>query len=75
MRCFLLPKARNNKRGMEERMVENQDFISAEDLKVRNLLKNHHLAKAIADASWKKFLTMLQYKGQVYDKIVVLVPL
>lgn len=71
---FLLPKARKNKRGMEKRIVENQDFISAEDLKIRNLLKNHHLAKVIADASWKKFLTMLQYKGQVYDKIVVLVP-
>lgn len=63
MRCFLLPKARKNKRGMEKRMVENQDFISAEDLKVRNLLKNHNLAKAIADASWKKYLTMLRYKG------------
>lgn len=59
---------------LSKRMVENQDFISAEDLKVRNLLKNHHLARAIADASWRKFLTMLQYKGKLYDKTVVLVP-
>lgn len=54
--------------------VENQDFIAAEDLKVRNMLKNHRLAKAIADASWRKFLTMLQYKGILYGKTVILVP-
>lgn len=60
--------------NISKKTVENQDFISAEDLKVRNLMKNHHLAKAIADASWRKFLTMLQYKGTFYHKIVVLVP-
>lgn len=59
---------------LSKREVENQDFISAEDLKVRNMLKNHRLAKAIADASWRKFLTMLQYKGTLYGKTVVLVP-
>lgn len=59
---------------LSKREVENQDFIAAEDLKVRNMLKNHRLAKAIADASWRKFLTMLQYKGTLYGKTVVLVP-
>lgn len=59
---------------LSKKLVENQDFLSAEDLKVRNLVKNHHLAKAIADASWRKFLTMLQYKGRLYGKLVVLIP-
>ena len=59
---------------LSKQEVENQDFIAAEDLKVRNMLKNHRLAKAIADASWRKFLTMLQYKGILYGKTVVLVP-
>lgn len=54
--------------------IESQDFIAAEDLKVRNLMKNHHLAAAIADAGWRTFLTMLQYKADLYDKRVVLVP-
>lgn len=54
--------------------IENQDFIAAEDLKVSNLIKNHKLAKAIADAGWRKLLTMLQYKGKLYGKTVVLVP-
>lgn len=60
--------------NISKKFVENQDFISAEDLKVRNLVKNHHLAKAVTDASWRKFLTMLQYKGTFYHKTVVLVP-
>lgn len=54
--------------------IESQDFIVAEDLKVRNLKKNHCLAKAISDAGWRKFLTMLQYKAEFYGKMVVLVP-
>lgn len=59
--------------NLSKREVENQDLIAAEDLKVRNLLKNHHLAKAIADASWRTFLTMLQYKADLYGKTVILV--
>ena len=59
---------------LSKREVENQDFIAAENLKVSNLLKNHHLAKAVADASWRTFLTMLQYKAGFYGKTVILVP-
>ena len=54
--------------------VENQDLIAAEDLKVRNLVKNHKLARAISDAGWRMLLTKLQYKADLYDKTVVLVP-
>ena len=59
---------------LSKREVENQDFIAAEDLRVSNLLKNHCIAKAIADASWRTFLTMLQYKARFYGKTVILVP-
>lgn len=54
--------------------VENQDFIAAEDLKVRSLIKNHRMSRSIADAGWRTLLTMLQYKGELYGKEVVLVP-
>lgn len=55
-------------------LVKNHDLIAAEDLKVGNLLRNHNLAKAIADAGWRTFLTMLQYKAAKYGKTVILVP-
>lgn len=57
-----------------KREVENQDFIAAEELKVRNMKRNHHLAKHISDAGWRRFLTMLQYKAALYGKTVLLVP-
>ena len=37
--------------NLSKQEIENQDFFAAEDLKVANLKKNHHLAKAISDAS------------------------
>lgn len=54
--------------------IESQDFIAAEDLKVRNLKRNHKLARSISDAGWRTLLTMLQYKAEFYGKTVVLVP-
>ena len=54
-------------------MVESQDLIVAEDLKVRNLKKNHKLAKAISDAGWRSFLIILGQKADTYGKEFVLV--
>ena len=54
-------------------LVENQDLIAAEDLKVRNMLRNHKLARSIADAGWRTLLTKLQQKAEMYGKTVVLV--
>ncbi|MCD7873115.1 MAG: transposase [Clostridiales bacterium] len=57
-----------------KQLVENQDLIAAEDLRVSNLMKNHKLAKAIQDAGWRTLLTKLQYKAVLYGKEVILVP-
>ena len=54
-------------------MVESQDLIVAEDLKVRNLKKNHKLAKAISDAGWRSFLTILGQKASTYGKELALI--
>lgn len=54
-------------------LVKNYDVIVMEDLKAKNLLKNHHLAKSIANASWYEFRTILEYKCNWYKKKLIIV--
>jgi putative transposase len=37
------------------------------------MVKNHHLAKSISDASWYQFTQWLDYYGKIWDKVVVAV--
>lgn len=55
-------------------LVESQDYIFAEDIKTKNLLKNHKLAKAIADVAWGMFLSKVSYKCDFYGRLFEKVP-
>jgi len=44
--------------------VNTFDLIVFEDLKVKNMLKNHHLAKSISDVSWSKLTNFVSYKAE-----------
>ena len=52
-------------------LVKSYDVIVIEDLKTKNLLKNHHLAKSIANNSWYLFREMLEYKCKWYGKKLI----
>jgi putative transposase len=54
-------------------VVKSNDFVAVEDLKVRNMVKNHRLAKSISDASWRQFRTWLEYYGRKFGRVVVAV--
>ena len=49
-------------------LVKEYDVICAETLQIKNMLKNHKLAKAISDVSWYEFCRQLEYKCLWYDK-------
>lgn len=53
--------------------VKNHDYLFAEDLKVRNLIKNHRLAQAISDSGWRKFLTECVWCSSKRGKIFLLI--
>ena len=50
-------------------LVKNHDYIFAEELQVRNLIKNHKLAKAISDSGWRSFLDILEWTAFKYGKV------
>ncbi|SRR5579871_68121 len=54
-------------------LIMSSDMIAFEDLQIANLVKNHRLAKSIADAAWGQFLSWLRYYGHIASVPVVAV--
>ncbi len=55
-------------------VIQSNDLVAYEDLKVQNMVKNRKLAKSISDASWSMFREWLEYFAKVFNKVVVAVP-
>jgi len=51
-------------------LVDTYDLIKFEDLQIRNMMQNHHLAKSISDAGWYQLMTLTKSKAGYAGKVV-----
>ena len=53
------------------KLIRENDVICIENLQVKNMIRNHKLARNIADVSWSEFTRQLQYKADWYGKTII----
>ena len=52
-------------------VIQSNDLIVYEDVRIKNMVKNHCLAKSINDASWYQFRIWIEYFGKVFERVTV----
>ena len=66
-------RRRDHLHKLTTRLVRDNQTIVIEDLTVRNMVRNHTLARAISDAAWRQFRTILEYKAEWHGRDLVVV--
>jgi putative transposase len=61
-------RRRDHLHKLTTRLVRENQTIVIEDLTVRNMVTNHSLARAISDAAWRQFRTLLDYKADWHGR-------
>jgi putative transposase len=55
-------------------VIRSNDLVAYEDLRIKNMVRNHCLAKSITDAGWYQFRVWLEHFGRVFGRITIAVP-
>jgi putative transposase len=64
-------RRRDYQHKLSTRIAHENQVICVESLAVKNMVKNHSLAKAISDVGWGEFVRQLDYKSQWYGRTLI----
>ena len=66
-------RRRDHLHKLSTRIIRENQTVIIEDLPVRNMIRNHTLARAISDAAWAQLRRQLEYKADWYGRTVIAV--